>query len=185
MSLEVQKRKVEEELAAERSLALDKDVLLERSKRREAELAEEVALLQADLETLDSQLDRAMKIQKESDEKYETLRQAFEEATGHLVRLESAQKEWASQEARLTMELKGRGGEAISLQAEKENLRKMNEELKNSVSQRDEDLTRIKERKALEISDLNSKLAAEQRQRSTFQFDNLLYNSFYFSQGRL
>ena len=62
MRLEADKRKVEEDLEAERALALDKDALLERSKKRESELEEEIAALQTDLDTLDSQLDRALKL---------------------------------------------------------------------------------------------------------------------------
>jgi hypothetical protein len=48
MALESEKRKVEDELEGERALGLDKDALLERSKRREVELEEEVAALQAE-----------------------------------------------------------------------------------------------------------------------------------------
>ena len=102
MTLETEKRKIEDELEGERALGLDKDALLERSKRREGELEEEVAALQADLDTLDSQLDRALKIQRESEEKNETLRMAFDQAADHLVRLESQQQEWVGREAELT-----------------------------------------------------------------------------------
>ena len=56
----------EDQLEGEQALSLDKDTLLEGTKRRESESEEEVASLQADLETLDSQLDCALKIQKES-----------------------------------------------------------------------------------------------------------------------
>ena len=80
MRLESEKGKVESALEAERALAVDKDALLERSKRRESELEEEITALQSDLDTLDSQLDRALKLQKESEEKHETLRQAFDQA---------------------------------------------------------------------------------------------------------
>ena len=66
MTLEVEKWRIEDQLEGERALGLDKDTLLDRTKRRESELEEEVASLQADLETLDSQLDRA---QKESEDK--------------------------------------------------------------------------------------------------------------------
>ena len=64
MMLEMEKRRIEDQLEGERALGLDKDTLLERTKRRESEL--EVASLQADLETLDSQLDHT---QKESEDK--------------------------------------------------------------------------------------------------------------------
>lgn len=60
MRLEAEKGKVEAELEAERALTVDKDALLERSKKHEAELEEEIAALQSDLDTLDNQLDRAL-----------------------------------------------------------------------------------------------------------------------------
>ena len=45
MRLEAEKRRIEDALEAERNLAVDKDTLLERSKKRELELEEEVAAL--------------------------------------------------------------------------------------------------------------------------------------------
>ena len=53
----------------ERALVVDKDSLLERSKQRESELEEEITALQTDIATLDSQLARAMRLQKESEDK--------------------------------------------------------------------------------------------------------------------
>jgi myosin heavy chain 9/10/11/14 len=102
MTLETEKRKIEDQLEGERALGLDKGTLLERTKRRVSELEEEVTSLQANLETLDSQLDRALKIQKESEDKNETLRMAFDQAADHLVRLESQQQEWMGRKAELT-----------------------------------------------------------------------------------
>jgi myosin protein heavy chain len=165
MTLEAQKRKVEEELEAERAVALDKESLLERSKKREGELEEEVALLQADLETLDSQLDRAMKIQKESEEKHEALRRAFDEAAEHLVRLENEQKVWAGRETELVEQLSRYQAEVEALCADRDELSKEGEQLKSLVSQREEDLARIKERMEAAVNELNAKLTSEARQR--------------------
>jgi len=78
MSLEAEKRKAEEELEAERGLAMDKDALFERSKKCEIQLEDDVAALQADIDLLDSQLERVLKIQKETEEKHENLRQMFD-----------------------------------------------------------------------------------------------------------
>ena len=94
MNLEADKRKVEEQLAAERRLALDKDALLERSKKREAELEEDVLALQADLDTVDSQLERVQAALAETVEKYEKTKEAFAQASEHLVRLEAEQRQW-------------------------------------------------------------------------------------------
>lgn len=163
MSLESEKRKVEEALEAERALALDKDALLERSKKRESELEEEVAAMQSDLDLLDSQLDRAMKLQKESEEKYESLKVAFDQAAEHLVRMESEHKEWLEREAELLEELSKTREECDTLLQNQEELRKVGEELKNIAVQQEEDLGRTRERLDSSVKELEGKLEAEQR----------------------
>ncbi|KZT01711.1 uncharacterized protein LAESUDRAFT_717304 [Laetiporus sulphureus 93-53] len=165
MRLEAEKSKVETELEAERALALDKDALLERSKKREAELEDEVAALQADLDILDSQLDRALKLQKESEEKHETLRQAFDQAAEHLVRLEAEQQEREGREADLNQQLDIAQEETDVLKAEREELQKIAEELKDLAAQREQDLARATERMDSLASDLNNELSAESRNR--------------------
>ncbi|KAF9447622.1 hypothetical protein P691DRAFT_105787 [Macrolepiota fuliginosa MF-IS2] len=163
MSLESEKRKVEEALEAERVLALDKDALLERSKKRESELEEEVAALQSDLDLLDSQLDRAMKLQKESEEKYESLKVAFDQAAEHLVRTETEQKEWMEREAELVEELDRTREECDTLLQNQEELRKVGEELKNIAVQQEEDLSRTRERLDSSVKEFEGKLEAEQK----------------------
>ncbi|KAL4250147.1 TRAFAC class myosin-kinesin ATPase superfamily protein [Abortiporus biennis] len=169
MRLESEKRRVEEALESERALTVDKDALLERSKKREGELEEEVAALQTDLDTLDSQLDRALKLQKESEEKHETLRQAFDQAAEHLVRLETEQQEWIEKESKLTSQLNEAEEDIDILEAEKEELQKVVEELKNLVVQREEDVTRAKERMDNAVSELDSKLTTEVRSRDALK----------------
>jgi len=165
MSLETEKRKVEEELEAERALALDKDDLLERSKKREGELEEEVTALQADLDNLDSQLDRALKIQKTSEEKYDSLREAFDQAAEHLVRLETEQREWATKETQLAGLIDGTNEEIEHLRGENGELQKLSEELRNLASQLEEDLLRAKERMELSTIELETKLNTEFKNR--------------------
>ncbi|KAI0300125.1 P-loop containing nucleoside triphosphate hydrolase protein [Multifurca ochricompacta] len=161
MHLEVEKRKVEDALEAERNLAIDKDALLERSKKRELELEEETATLHSDLDTLDSQLDRALKMQKESEEKHEALRRAFDEAAEHLVRLEGEQQEWAGREEELLKRLASTGHDQEELHRERDDLRKEVTELRRQLAQREEDLSRIKERMDTTISELDVKLNSE------------------------
>jgi myosin protein heavy chain len=165
MTLEAEKRKIEEELVAERAFASDKDGLLERSKKRESELEEEVAALQADLDNLDSQLDRALKIQNASEEKYDSLREAFDQAAEHLVRLEGEQRDWTFKESQLTVQLDGANDEIQQLRGENAELQKLSEELKNLASQLEEDLSRAKERMELTIGELETKLSTELRNR--------------------
>ncbi|TFY78541.1 hypothetical protein EWM64_g5472 [Hericium alpestre] len=175
MRLETEKRKVEDQLDQERQLAVDKDSLLERSKKRELELEEEVAALQADLETMDSQLDRAIQIQKESEEKHEALRVAFDQAAEHLVRLETDQVEWTGREGELVEHLGEAENEIELLRGEKEQMEKDHEELKQLVAQKEEDLARAKERMESTISELDGKLNVELRNRDVVKnrADNL------------
>ena len=165
MRLESEKRKVEENLEAERAVGVDKDLLLERTKKHEVELEDEILALQADLDTLDSQLDRALKLQKESEEKHKTLQEAFNQAAEHLVRLESEQNDWVERETKLNKDLDDAQVELDILAAEKEMLEKQGERLKNLLAQREEDLSRAKERMESTMSDLDSKLSAEQRNK--------------------
>jgi myosin heavy chain 9/10/11/14 len=169
MTLETEKRKVEDQLEAERALALDKDELLDRSKKREAELEQEVHELQSDLDTLDSHLDRAMKIQKESEEKHEALRQAFDQAAEHLIRLESEQQEWLNRETELSEQLGSTQADVEALRIDRDKLQKVNEELRNIVDQREEDLSRTRERMDIAVNELESKLSTELKFRYVAQ----------------
>ena len=174
MRLEAEKRKAEDALTAERNLAVDKDALLERSKRRELELEEEVTALQGDLDTLDSQLDRALKIQKESEDKHESLRQAFDQAAEHLVHLEGEQQSWASREEELLKRLASTDQDQEDLRRERGDLEKEAAELRRQLAQREEDLSRVKERMEVAISELDVKLSSEaQAQCVLFFFANV------------
>lgn len=165
MTLEAEKRKVEADLEAERSLALDKDALLERSKKRESELDEEINALQADISTLDSQLSRAMRLQKESEDKYDKLREAFDQAAEHLVRLEQGENTWSTREVELNEELRKAHEEIEALQTDLEGIQDVSEELRSLALQREEDLARTKERMDFAVNDLRGKLDAEVRNR--------------------
>lgn len=161
MRLEAEKRKVEEDLQAERDLGLDKDRILERSKAREAELEEDITSLQSDLDQLDSQLDRALENQKATEEKYSSLKQAFEEAAEHLIRLEKEEKAWKEREAVLLREGRQKGDESSALLQLKQELEKETEETKQTLRETQEDLRRVKERLEGNINDLEGKLATE------------------------
>lgn len=166
MSLEAEKRKLDDELEAERALTLDKDTLLERSKKREAELEDEIAEYQGDIDALESQLTRAMKLQKESEEKYLDLRHMFDQAAEHLVRLEAEQKEWTVKEADLTEQIGAASEEIEALHADLDQLRKVSDELKDLAIQREEDLGRTKDRSDVLIKELEGKLDVELRNKS-------------------
>lgn len=161
MRLEQEKRKVEVELEAERNLAIDKDALLERSKKRESELEEEAIALQADIETLESQLDRAMSAKAAVDKKYEGLKDAFDEASSHLARLEKEVENRSIQEADIVKKLKAAEESITALTVVKEDSEKAKEELQLSLVNREEDIVRVKERMDVAVSELRTKLLAE------------------------
>ena len=175
MGLQNEKRRVEEDLAAERALNLDKDAQLERSKKRESELEEDVLALQADLDTLDSQLDRALQLQKQSEEQHETLKQAFDQAAEHLVRLEREQQEWQSRQAELNEELAKSQTVISSLEHDRVELEKLSEDLTDLVRQREDDLARLKDRSEGAVKELEGKVASESQNRSAHNPSSLLY----------
>ncbi|KAJ7802440.1 P-loop containing nucleoside triphosphate hydrolase protein [Mycena olivaceomarginata] len=163
MTLEAEKRSIEEELEAERGLTMDKDALLERSKKRESELEDEVATLQDEIDKLDSQVDRVLKIQKETEKKHEDLRQMFNQAAEHLVRMEAEQKEWAVREEELNAQLLEAQQGSDTMRSDLDEFHKVGEELKNLALQREEDLARVKERTDILVKELEGKLEAEHR----------------------
>ena len=176
MSLEAEKRKVEDDLEAERALAVDKEALLERTKQREADLEDEITALQSDINTLDSQLSRAMRLQKESEEKYETLREAFDEAAEHLIRLEKEEQLWDVKELELTEQLKKTQEEAEALLSDLNQMRKASEDLESLVLQREESLARAKEREEASIVELRGKIKVETDNKYVISFFDREYD---------
>ncbi|KAJ8508333.1 hypothetical protein ONZ45_g9391 [Pleurotus djamor] len=169
MSLETEKRKVEDSLEAERAAGMDKEARLERSKIREVELEEEVLALQSYLETQDKHLDETRRMQKEKDGAHELLKQAFDQAAEHLVRLEAEQQESAKREEELVEELRIHQEHLHGLQADHDELTKVSEDLKNLVVQREEDLARAKERMDVLVADLEGKFNSEKKAKETLK----------------
>ncbi|KAG8835466.1 hypothetical protein FRC17_003033 [Serendipita sp. 399] len=161
MELEAEKRKVEEQLEAERTLGLEKDRLLERSKKQESDLADDVAALQIDLDTADGQLDRAMQLQKEMDEKYKALQSKFDEAVAHLSTLEASSVSWREREEELLGTIQRLEVEAASLAAARDSLKEASDELRQKLSEKDQDIVRARERLEANIADLEGKLSQE------------------------
>lgn len=161
MKLETEKKKVEEDLQAERDLALDKDRIIERSKAREAELEEDISSLQADIDQLESQLDRAVDSKRLVEEKYNSLKEAFDQAAEHLVRLEQEEKEWHAREKELMAEGKQKGEEWTVLMQSKQTLEKQYAEARATIRNKEEDLKRLKERLEAAVAELEEKLASE------------------------
>ncbi len=170
VTLEAETRKVKDDLEAERTLALDKDAFLERSKQREADLEEEVNALQSDINTMDSQLSRAMRLQKESEEKHESLRKAFDQAAEHLVRLEQQEHQRDERELELNEKLKMAQDEIELLQVDLDRVHKVSQNLETVISQREELRARAKEREEIAVIELRGKLKVETESRCYSSF---------------
>lgn len=165
MQLEAEKRKIEDALEAERALSIEKDTQLERSKKTESDLRDDVEALQIDLDTLDGQLDRAIANHKQTEEKYNALREAFDEAADHLVRLENDEKAWKIRENELSQSLEIAEEKLDALKVERDDLKRLSDDSKLQLSQREEDLVRSRERLEGVVADLEAKLATELRNK--------------------
>ncbi|KIY70319.1 nonmuscle myosin heavy chain b [Cylindrobasidium torrendii FP15055 ss-10] len=164
MTLESEKRKIVDELEAERALGLDKDELLDRSKKRESELEAELADLQADAELLDSQLARAMDMQKKSEENHVRLRKEL--ADEYLAKLESEQAQWVAREDELNVQISSAQDELDALRISIETLEKSREDLK---ALREQDLARAQDRNDAIVKELQGKLDAEAKAKVILQ----------------
>lgn len=173
MELEAEKRKVEEQLEAERALGLEKDRLLERSKKQESDLTDDVIALQLDLETVDGQLDRAMQLQKETEEKYRTTQLKYEEAAAHRRNLESAEASWREREQELLNSIQQNEAEMATLLGTRDELGKTRDDLEQRLCEKEEDIVRVRERMEQLVADLEDKLAVETSARydSSFPLD--------------
>jgi myosin protein heavy chain len=158
MQLEQEKRKVEEQLEAERAFALEKDALLERSKKQEADLEEEIVAMQADLEAVDGQLERALAGHKAMEENFRVAKMNFEEASRHLQRLEGAEGEWKIKEVELCEALRKATMQLEDLAHAKDDLGKTEEDLRRSLKEKEEDISRVRERLESTVGDLEAKL---------------------------
>ena len=102
---------------------------------------------------------------KATEEKYETLRVAFEEAAEHLIRFEAEQKERKLEYEELFQSLQIAEEKVEGLQSEQDELRKLSEDSKRQLSGRKEDLARARDRTESTIADLEAKLVTESRNR--------------------
>ncbi|KAK0549106.1 class II myosin [Tilletia horrida] len=166
-SLETEKKKVETELESERALSVDKDALLARSKERESALEEELAALQGDVDLLDSQLERLMTQQKESEASHNDLQAALDAAQEKLMTLQNAQNEWSVREATITADVTKHTEEVSRLTSERAAVESERKVLERKLVEREQDLERLQTRLTASLTEAESKLAAEVRARAT------------------
>lgn len=177
MELEAEKRKVEEQLEAERALGVEKDRLLERSKKQESDLTDDVVALQLDLETVDGQLDRAMQLQKETEEKHRATQLKYEETVTHLRNLESAEASWREREQELLSSVQRSESEMATMLSTRDGLGKIRDELQQNLREKEEDIVRVRERMEQIVTELEDKLSVETSARyeisSHFRYEGL------------
>jgi myosin protein heavy chain len=158
-SLETERRKVQEALDSERALNVDKDTLLARSKEHEAELEEELAAVQADLDTLDSQLERALEAQQAGESRYNELLAAFQEATDHIAKLESNIQAVKITEDSVSRELEAKDAQIVELANSKSALSSKVSDLSRAIREKEEDHERAKKRLQDTQAELQGKLS--------------------------
>ena len=163
MGLEAEKKKIEDALEAERSIALDKDALLERVKRHESELEESLKAAHEDYDALESKLQDMLRLKQRSEENHKVLKSAFDEAAEHLVRLEAEQASRKLREEELTKQLATNDQEIEALHVDLDNLHQENEALQVSAAQ---DVTRMRERTEKAAKEFEEKLSAERLDKS-------------------
>ena len=153
LELALARERAERDEREKASLAALKMQLEQEECKIEEELTQESATLQPGLDTLESQLDRAMATQHSGKEKYRILKEAFDEAANHLSRLESAEKTWIEKENALFGEKTERETEFGAARAKCEQLEKEVTDAKLALGEKAEDIARIKKRVGATISE--------------------------------
>ncbi|KJA24977.1 hypothetical protein HYPSUDRAFT_200219 [Hypholoma sublateritium FD-334 SS-4] len=158
-------RKIEDELEAGRVLAIDKDALLDRTTQRESEIEEEIVALQADVATLDSQLSRAMRLQKESEVNMKAFARLSTRQPNILCIWNRARNRGLHAKRSSPLNSQRRMEEIETLHADIYDIQKASEELQSLALQRKEDLVRTKERMDVAVTELQGKVEIEVKQR--------------------
>lgn len=165
LSLESERRKIQEALESERALNVDKDTLLARSKEREVELEEELESLQNDLDTLDGQLERALAAQQAGEERFSELQAAFQQASQHVISLESALNDIRANEGSAKADLTAKMAEIAALNLSKSSLTSKVSDLTRALAEKDEDHERVKRRLQDAQADLQAKVSLLTKER--------------------
>ncbi|MCO5585361.1 hypothetical protein L7F22_039294 [Adiantum nelumboides] len=163
--LENEKKKVEGELHSERALLVDKDQLLARSKERESALQEELQAMQADIDQLDNQLERAIAGQRTAEQARDELKVAFDAAAKHLQDLDAKQNAWEQREMDLMSNVDRHSEEVEKIRAERAALQKERVDLDRLVQAKEQDIERMQVRMREAVAELERKLTTEAKNR--------------------
>jgi myosin protein heavy chain len=146
VEMESAQAEMERSLAAERSLAVEKDALLARSQEREAALQDAVAAAEADYEQVSSQLERAVEAKKKGEERLSTLTEAYANQTKLVETLQDAQVRWKMKEKELASQTSVQTAEWERVQGEAKEKAALVVDLKRQLSELQQDRRREQER---------------------------------------
>ncbi|GAA5937074.1 myosin 1 [Sporobolomyces koalae] len=152
---------MQRELAAERSLAEEKQALLLESKNREQVLQEALKAAELDVETTDRQLDRAMEAKKDVERRLTELNDAYANQNKLVETLQQAQAAWKLKESELASQTSVKTTEWDKMLEDKYRSAALVADLERTVSELSQDRRREQERLQTSIDSLESRLAAE------------------------
>ncbi|GAC99062.1 hypothetical protein PHSY_006659 [Pseudozyma hubeiensis SY62] len=167
--LESEKRKIEEQLQSERTLLLDKDQVLARSKERESALEDDLAALQGDVDLLEGQLEKALASQRATEQAHAELKQAFDQAADHLLRLEAEQKAWKQKEDTFMRDLSTHSTNAEQFRSERQAFAAERDDLSRKLQEKEQDVDRAHKRMLAAVQEVEAKLLAEANGRQEEQ----------------
>lgn len=161
--LEQSQATMQRELAAERSLAEEKQALLVESKQREVALQEALKAAELDVETTDRQLDRAMEATRDVERRLTELNDAYANQNKLVETLQQAQAAWKAKEAELATQTSVKTAEWDKMLEDKYRAAALVADLERTVSELSQDRRREQERLNSTISALETRLAGETR----------------------
>ena len=160
-SLVAEKNKIELNLSSERQVGREKDGMLERSKRRETELLEKIAELEGDLDVLDTEREEALAAAAKANDQVAAVQRDLDQLVDQAAMLEKESSDSRTRETELLKDSKTRSTAHSKLESDKSLLVVQVEELRRSVTQKEEALKRAKERADMTVAELEKRLLLE------------------------
>jgi myosin protein heavy chain len=160
-TLLTEKQKVELDLSSERQLGRDRDLMLERSKKREAELQDKINELESDLAILGDDRETALREAAKLKDQLVHATANYGALIDQAAMLEKQSQDWRTREADLLKESNDRSTSYSKLEMEKAGLSRKVEELKREVAQKEEATKRAKERAEMNVLELEKRLQLE------------------------
>jgi len=156
-----EKTKVELDLSSERQLARDRTDMLERSKLREGELLEKINELEADLDVLGNDREKAIGEATSTKEKLALIQRGFDSLVQEAAMLEKQGQEWRKREAALLKDTKDRSSAHSKLEDQKADFQRQVEALRREITQKEEVAKRSKERMEMNLVEVEKRLHLE------------------------